>query len=94
MIALAASAFPWPGHQNPPAGLLPEHRIQVLLLRANDFGFRAKNLRKTLPLTRKVERDGMCSTIRAGRNSRGTGFEQADLIVLRDAETAKAVIVA
>jgi hypothetical protein len=29
------------GPQNPPAGLLPEHRIQVLLLRANDLGFGA-----------------------------------------------------
>ncbi|MGY2904598.1 hypothetical protein [Bradyrhizobium sp. URHC0002] len=57
-------------------------RIQVLLLRANSLGFRAKNLRKTLPMTRKgvVERGGMCSTIRAGGNSRGTGCDLVHIL--------------
>jgi hypothetical protein len=47
MIALAASAFPWPGNQNPQQGDLAEHQRLVLLSRANDLGFRAENLRKT-----------------------------------------------
>jgi len=33
--------------KSPSKPLLPEHRIQVLLLPANDLVFRAKNLRKT-----------------------------------------------
>jgi hypothetical protein len=42
MITLAASAFPWPGKQNPQQGyLLSEHPIEILLLRANDLRFDA-----------------------------------------------------
>jgi hypothetical protein len=40
MIALAASAFPWPGQEIPSnKGHLPKACIQVLLLLANDLGF-------------------------------------------------------
>jgi hypothetical protein len=55
MTALAALVFPWRGHQIPSKPLLPEHRIQVLLLRANDMAFRAENLRKkAVPIARAV----------------------------------------
>jgi hypothetical protein len=38
--------------KSPSKPLLPEHSIHFLLLRANDLGFRAENLRKiTVPLT-------------------------------------------
>jgi hypothetical protein len=42
---LEASPFPWPGNKNqkiPARSLLPEHPIQVLLLRANDLSSGAK----------------------------------------------------
>ena len=41
MVALAASAFPSPGTHKIPSkiGLLPEHRIPVLLRIANDLRF-------------------------------------------------------
>jgi len=42
MIALAASAFPWPGQEIPSKPLLREHQHKVLLLRANDLRFRAE----------------------------------------------------
>src|SRR5258705_9629194 len=72
--ALARAVIPVAGpSKSPSKPLLPEHRIQVLLLHANDLVFRAKKSPKDLPmvpLTRKgvVERDGMCS-IRAGGDS-------------------------
>jgi hypothetical protein len=45
MIALAASAFPWPGNQNPQQGyLVPEHPIPVLLQSANDLRFGARRV--------------------------------------------------
>jgi hypothetical protein len=39
---LAASVFPWPGPQIPSKRHLPKARIHVLLMRANDLGFRAE----------------------------------------------------
>ena len=34
-----ATAFPWPSHQIPSKATLANYRIQLLLLRANDFAF-------------------------------------------------------
>jgi hypothetical protein len=50
MIALAASAFPWPGQEIPRKAHLPKARTQVLLLRANDLGSRAENLEISIDL--------------------------------------------
>ena len=47
MIALAASAFPWPGEEIPSKPLLREHQRAVLLSCANDLRFRAEAAAKT-----------------------------------------------
>jgi hypothetical protein len=47
MIALAAAGISVAGPSNPQQGHLADHQRLVLLLRANDLGFRAENLRKT-----------------------------------------------
>jgi hypothetical protein len=44
MIALAASEFPWPGNQNPRQDYYYRSMpVPVLLLRANDLRFGARN---------------------------------------------------
>jgi hypothetical protein len=46
------------GPSNPQQGHLAEHQRLVLLLRANDLGFRAENLQKIMvPLTGDDRRD-------------------------------------
>ena len=40
-VALAASAFPWPGNQNPQQGYCYLIHLHPMLSRANDLGFGA-----------------------------------------------------
>ena len=58
MIALARADTSVAGPSNPQQGHLAEHQRLVLLLRANDLGFRAENLQKIMvPLTGDDRRD-------------------------------------
>jgi hypothetical protein len=72
MIALAASAFPWPGNQNPQQGLIYRSTlIRVLLLRANDLRFGARirgclNVRNSIPKFLCTIARPMCRAFRWG----------------------------